>query len=378
MELKKQLKIAFFFSSSYAGGAEICLLETIRGLQESGLECHAFFPADGPMADKVRQYVPVDIIFYEWWALQVSLSFVRKLKFLVRNLISTFQIAKTLRKEKFDYVVTNTITIPSPAFSALLAGKKNLWYIHEYGKEDHNLKFVFGKRISLFLMNQLATHFFTTSETIKEFYSPYFNRQKMSVLYNAVDFPDMPFSIPEAKELFTIVMAGRISQGKRQEDAVKAMALLKSAGYNVKLILLGHAIPDYLAYIKSLIADLDLKDEVEVIPFSENPVEVMKLGDLGLICSSSEAFGRVIIEAMKMGIPVLAAASGAVKEIIRDKVNGLLYASKDIKDLSEKITLIINDLKMREEVAREGYYYSRENFNLKIHAQRFLSVTEKI
>ena len=55
------------------------------------------------------------------------------------------------------------------------------------------------------------------------------------------------------------------------------------------------------------------------------------------MCSRAEAFGRVTVEAMKLGLPVIGAARGATPELVRDGWNGLLYAHGDANELAGKI-----------------------------------------
>ena len=67
------------------------------------------------------------------------------------------------------------------------------------------------------------------------------------------------------------------------------------------------------------------------------------MSDISLFCSENEAFGRVVVESMSFGCPVVAANRGGVLEIIDDGYNGLLYNCGDFLDLSEKIKNLLSD-----------------------------------
>jgi glycosyltransferase involved in cell wall biosynthesis len=63
----------------------------------------------------------------------------------------------------------------------------------------------------------------------------------------------------------------------------------------------------------------------------------MRRADVVLMCSRSEAFGRVTIEGMLAGKPVIGSRSGATPELIQDGVTGLIYEPRNYKQLAQKI-----------------------------------------
>ncbi|EFD3747848.1 glycosyltransferase family 4 protein, partial [Escherichia coli] len=64
--------------------------------------------------------------------------------------------------------------------------------------------------------------------------------------------------------------------------------------------------------------------------------------DVCLIPSLSEAFGRVTIESMAAGMIVVASDSGASKEIINDGINGFLFSSGSVSDLTSVLKKILD------------------------------------
>ena len=71
-----------------------------------------------------------------------------------------------------------------------------------------------------------------------------------------------------------------------------------------------------------------------------------------------------LLEAMSMGIPVIASAVGGVPGIIKNGVNGFLVDPGDYKGLSETITLLINDPPLRKKLAAEGVHTIKEMFDV--------------
>lgn len=88
--------------------------------------------------------------------------------------------------------------------------------------------------------------------------------------------------------------------------------------------------------------------------------ELRKTMDLELICSRSEAFGRVTIEAMLHSIPVIGANSGGTPELIIDKENGLLFQYGDIDELVDKIETLINNKVLYNQIMNKTAEYGRQ------------------
>ena len=91
-----------------------------------------------------------------------------------------------------------------------------------------------------------------------------------------------------------------------------------------------------------------------------------------------ETMGLVLLEAMQVGLPVIATSRASIPEIIQDGVNGLLVKEQDPKDLAEKILQLADNPGLRERMAQAN----REKFeNLYTHekyGQRMIAVFEML
>ncbi|HLL60205.1 MAG TPA: glycosyltransferase, partial [Candidatus Nitrosocosmicus sp.] len=90
-----------------------------------------------------------------------------------------------------------------------------------------------------------------------------------------------------------------------------------------------------------------------------------------LFASQDEEFGMAPVEAMSHGLPVIAYASGGLKETVLDSQNGYLYDSLDIDKLGEAVTKLESlseekYLQMRKKARHLSEQYSVENFKKKI------------
>ena len=79
--------------------------------------------------------------------------------------------------------------------------------------------------------------------------------------------------------------------------------------------------------------------------------------DVALVCSRAEAFGRITIEAMKYGLPVIASNVGGNVELIKDGETGVLYEYGSIQSMEEKIDLLF-DVNLRQCIAKQAYEWA--------------------
>ncbi len=78
--------------------------------------------------------------------------------------------------------------------------------------------------------------------------------------------------------------------------------------------------------------------------------------------SSKEGFGIVFLEAMAYGKPVVGGAHGGTPSVVKDGVTGLLVNSSDVAGITQAITRLLGDEKMREEFGRAGHQRLLDKF----------------
>ncbi len=75
-------------------------------------------------------------------------------------------------------------------------------------------------------------------------------------------------------------------------------------------------------------------------------------------------FGRVAIEAMANGTPVVASNIGALREIIIDGESGLLFKTGDVKDACDKILMLLESKELMKKIRKNGLAHVANNFNI--------------
>ena len=173
---------------------------------------------------------------------------------------------------------------------------------------------------------------------------------------------------------FLVGAVGRVVPWKGQLEFLQAAEPLLGEAPDLRLAIIGDGADGgekYLAMLHEWVAARKLADRVTFTGFRRD-VEVIYAA-LDLLVHSAiepEPFGRVIVEAMIQGTPVIAAASGGPLEIISDGVDGLLRDPSDASSLGEAIRWCCGNRHGSYQMGEAGRRMARERFTVQAYAER--------
>jgi len=199
-----------------------------------------------------------------------------------------------------------------------------------------------------------AKRIITVSEGVKtgliKFYGMVPN--KISVIYNQVDFTAIRQVTPVKTNIPFILCAGRLHSQKRFDMLIRSFAKI-SDQINTHLFILGKGNLEF--ELRALAQDLGVKDKVHFMGFRPDLWSYMKSAQLFVVSSKYEGFGNVIIEAMACGCPVVSFnCDYGPAEIIEHKKNGLLVENGNEKKLADAILQLLTNSKLRQTLINNG------------------------
>ena len=172
-------------------------------------------------------------------------------------------------------------------------------------------------------------------------------------------------------------VVGRLQPWKQQHRAVEAVDRLRGEGQDVHGLLVGgnayDVAPEYEPELKRLVADSGLQDAVTFTGHVDDAHPYMQLMDVLLNTSSNEPFGMVLLEAMALGVPVVAFdAEGGPPEILDHGRCGLLARPDDPADLARQTARLLDDERLRTGLVQRA----RERFRERFTAERMVESLE--
>ena len=190
-----------------------------------------------------------------------------------------------------------------------------------------------------------------------------------------------------ARRLLLGVVA-QLSPWKGQDTAIEALRLVCEEGRDAQLLLIGSAKfvaratrfdnEAYLAHLRQLVADAGLEDRVSWLGEREDVPELMRALDVLLLPSWEEPFGRAVIEAMALGVPVLATDVGGPGEIISDGRDGFLLPPRRPREWAGAIARLADDPQRAAAIARAGRRTVEERFTLDSHVAATLALYDRL
>jgi glycosyltransferase involved in cell wall biosynthesis len=162
--------------------------------------------------------------------------------------------------------------------------------------------------------------------------------KKVNVIYNAVE--SVPFSrsdIPLSTQL-NIVTVGRLVAWKQVDHIIQAVAECDGAG----LVIVGDG-PER-SRLEALVHDQGMSGRIYFAgqKNKEETLSLMAACDLFILNSATETFPHVVLEAMSVGIPVVATAVGGTPEVVHNQENGVLVAPQAGAGLSETLAKLLS------------------------------------
>ena len=161
-------------------------------------------------------------------------------------------------------------------------------------------------------------------------------------------------------------IVGRLLSWKAQDRLMEAVALLRDRGLEVTLLIVGsetHGVEAGIeARLRDLVDRLEIGDCVRFCGHVPEPWAHVELMDVLVNASDGEPFGLVLVEAMALGVPVLAIDRFGPTEIIEHGESGWLVPTNRPRDLAEGLEALLRDDALRRRLAVGGRRRYEERF----------------
>lgn len=373
------------FISHYpgTGGANLSMLYLIKTLKLYGVEPLVFLPAHGPIEQTLHEYgIPYEIHRYaslrtaNRGCIRNSIeSIVRLLINIVQALILGFKL-----RNRIDIIHSNSSLVFFGVSLKFVMRKPLVWHLREFGHEDYDLIFSLGKYLSGWCYSRANT-VIAISEAMNQYFKSYvYSGKNIVTIYNGVDESQIKcrlnqptYSIDDKMKLCIV---GGISEAKNQIDLINAVQLLPNDDFTLDII--GEGTSQYVDRLKVMVKNKGLEKKINFVGHKAKIGELLADYNIGIITSKNEAFGRVTIEYMLAGVPVIASNAGANKELIDNGKTGMFYELGDAQNLADKIDELISDKEYRQKLSLNAYNVAINNYTAKNNAQKVLEIYNKV
>jgi len=372
-EISKRIACVFN-RSEFQGGGEISFFELIKGLDRQKFNPLIIVPGEGEIAQSVAGL-----------GLEVSICPLPPLKTIALGLPlwSLIRLAGILRSTCINLIHTNgSRACFYSGMAGLLLRIPMVWHVRETIQD-----IAFYDK----LLARLSAAIICVSSSVKvKRFAKFGNRisDKIHIAYNGVDTQRFTwnqiarekirrqFGIEESM-LFGIV--GNLIPLKGHDFFLRSLALARKLRPDlaVKAILIGKCLDtEYEGRLRRLIVDLKLKDLVSLTGYAADVPAYLAALDVLALPSRREGCSRSLIEAMSIGLPVVASDIIEIEESVHSKKNAILVKYDDVAQMASGIIELAENKKLREDMGRENRKRAREMFSLKIHVDSIQRIYE--
>ena len=261
----------------------------------------------------------------------------------------TFALSATLKGLNSDADLIHAhYAIPQGVVGALLKKiRKKPLILTVHGSD----LMVLGKnplmRLILKWVISSADHILAVSSFLKnELHELGADEARVSVVHNGVDKKQAPSGSEKR-----IIFIGSLVWQKGVDILLEAYSSINELKEDVELLIVGDG-PEKRKLIE-LSKKLELND-VEFKGYVEDLSPLFTKNSVLVLPSRAEGFGIVILEAMAMGVPVIASRVGGIPEIIVNEENGLLFEPESVKNLRDYIIKMFEESDLRKKLAKNG------------------------
>lgn len=363
-----------------ASGADESLLAIIPQLSRAGCKIHVAAPRGSP-------YLPR---YAAAGARALGLPILRLKRsrdpfywaaYLAWFPLEVLLFAALILARRIDLVHVNMESSLAPAVAARLTGRPCV--VHYRGKTVDTPAWFFAAFLPA--VAALADRVIAISRASAAGFTRRGLTRKLTVLHNPVDLAR--YAAAADKGLFDriaadriVLFVGRLDPQKRVDDLIDAGARLRERRSDFALVIVGGdpAIGEERTEGARLRARAAGRDWIVFHGMERDVPAALAAADVLVLPSVNEGFGRVVIEAMAAGVPVVAARSGALPEILDDGALGALAEPGDPAGLAAAIDEALRggtDVARRTEAAARA---AHARFSIEGYVERLARIYDEL
>jgi glycosyltransferase involved in cell wall biosynthesis len=362
--------------SSSRGGQELSLLDVCRGLFQRGHSITLLYVKEGDLLKQYQAFC-TQIVNVNGYKINGS----RPVTYL-----SFFTDIWKVAKIKNSVVYINEYR--DSFFGCALASFKNIPLVCHLRlpplKDTLSIQQIIGLRgVKQFIA--------ISNQTKSDWVNKGFRKETIDVVYNGINLelfkPLEEISIKGelniSKDTKVILYVGRLNKEKGLETLINAFALLLKSGINARLLIAGKPLwnlnpergEEYRKLLKQLSIDLGIEKHVNFLGHVTNTTTLYQMSNVTVLPSLwAEPFGRVVIESMACGTPVVASRTGGIPEILTGEFQSGLFEPGNAQNLSATLNFVMNWQDKSPDLSEKCRKHVLEKFGL----DRMVEGVEKV
>ncbi|HMM54778.1 MAG TPA: glycosyltransferase family 4 protein [Candidatus Desulfobacillus sp.] len=251
------------------------------------------------------------------------------------------------------------------------------YVLHLHGGE---FKIFYGDESSP-LVQRLISSVFThagcvivLSEDWKVWVARQFPQANVEIIHNPVFIPKEETSGSDRQ---LVLFLGRISEKKGAHDLIRAFAKISATHPRGRLLMAGDG---DLSGAAKLAAELCISDRIELPGWLRGADKAAALANAGIYALPSyyECLPMGVLEAMAVGLPIVATPVGGIPEAVVDGTEGFLVPPGNIEKLTDRISRLLEDAALRQAMGHAARQRAEAMFSVEHILPKFEAIYAKL
>lgn len=364
------MNILYIANDSGLYGANRSLIDMILEIQKKGHNAYVLTWNHSIFTRELRALgIPYFVIPYKACAIP---EHQKKTRYFLYNIQLLPKAAAILKECRIQLIHSNASNIDFGAMLSLYYRLPHIWHIRELLYEHYKLVYEHPACMRYFFKR--AARVIMISEYVRNFRA--IQNKGIETVYNGLNVERYwnNRELTLKKEEIKLLFAGSIWKEKGIMDALEVTEfLVKKMKRQVLLKIAGSGM-EYLEEVLERVRQKGIAGNVQYVGEQKDLRPLRAWADIALMCSRSEALGRVTIESMMANVLVAGADVGATKELIRHGENGYLYAAGNITQLADIICKIYEEPEKSREISRRAQKEAAEKYASDTYAQKMITI----
>lgn len=367
------IHVLHVLNSAY-GGSAISTFELIAELEKNAVKSSlvCFNNADKHQSKMITELVCGRVLFIPlyWMNKRTRVSWWKRPVLELVNLWKTWggyryqsKISSLIRGKNINLVHTSTILNPEGAIAARKHRLPHVWHVRELIGPGMYFQFPLMRMWTSFVQSS-ASVLVANSTITGHYLNRFFDPTQIRVIPNGIDPDSFSRKHHLSGQRVVVGMIGNVtSRLKNHEFFIRTAASLCNEVIEWRIYgTLPHKDDSYyLSLLRQVAKEPDLN-----IKFCGHgdPIEIMREIDILFHPTSFESFGRIFIEAMAAGIPVIGIKNSGAEEMIKEGINGFLVTNNDVGMAVKRLRHLLASAQTRNTFGAAGRLLVQQNYTL--------------
>ena len=299
---------------------------------------------------------------------------IKRSPYTIQNIKAINELKKLIKKEKFDIIHCHT---PMGSVVARLAAKEARKNGTRVIYTAHGYHFYKGAPLINYPVEKWLAKYTDTQITItqedfdlakKKFKIKDLNlvhgvgldEEKFNILISDEEKENLKQELKIDDKSVVCTYVAELNKNKNQQLLIKAIKRLKDDNNNVTLLLVGKG--RYEPKLLKLIKKMNLEENVKLLGYRSDIVKILSITDIYLASSLREGLPVNVMEAMYMGLPIIAVDNRGHRELVQHNENGFIVEQNSAMEnnMSNYLNLLVNDKHLREKFGNDSKGKVRE------------------